>query len=464
VPVVSPPNVLLITVDDQRPDTIGALGHDDVETPTLDSLVREGTFVRPYTTVPVCTPGRSELVSGCDAFENGCRWFGESIDDSITLLPEAFGDAGYRTRFAGKWHVHPGPREAGFDETRRIIYDEIENDYPECGHRLQFSEDGEIVEGHSTDLVAEAAEHFVRAGAKEDQPWLAYVGFHSPHDPRTPPEEFAYDPAEVDLPENYMPEHPFDNGEMTIRDEQLEEFPRTREAIREHLADYYGMISHHDAAVGRLLDRLEETGQREDTLVVFTSDHGLAIGSHGLMGKENCYEHSTRVPMVAAGPDIAADRRPGALCGQYDLYPTLCDLAGIEVPESVTGRSYASLLRGETDDHREEIVCAYRDVQRMIRTDRFKLIRYPETGHEQLFDLETDPDELVNLLDGWRRRFLENREDVHESISEWTASTDTDPWAGPPPVGADTIDAAEQDLRERLRAWQEAVDDPLAAE
>ncbi|MCU4744652.1 sulfatase-like hydrolase/transferase [Halobacteria archaeon AArc-m2/3/4] len=431
-------NVLFVIVDDQRADTIGACGNDDIHTPTLDRLARNGSHLQPHTNVPVCTPSRAELLSGRTGFENGVRWFGERLEDDVTPLPDVLTSAGYRTCFTGKWHLERHPTEAGYDEVHRYR----EGGMIEGDHWIEFEEDESTVRGHSTDLIAEAAIDFVRSTT---DPWFCHVGFFSPHDPRTPPEPFAsmYDPADVSLPENYMPEHPFDNGEMTIRDELLETWPRNPDAIRRHLADYYGMITHHDYQIGRMLDALEQTGQLEETLIVFTSDHGLGIGSHGLMGKENLYEHSTRVPLLLSGPGVPSDRQFDTLVGHCDFYPTLLDLLDIDEPAGIDGRSYVPVLRDESDHHRTEMCCTYRDRQRSIRTDRWKYIVYPETDHEQLFDLENDPNELCNLLDKWRLR-------------------SDDQWGYEPPIEPERVDAVTADLRERLHEWQIEVGDELA--
>lgn len=191
---------------------------------------------------------------------------------------------------------------------------------------------------------------------------------------------------------------------MHIRDEGLAGLPRTKDEVQRHIADYYAMITHMDAQMGRLMQALEETGRMDDTIVVYTSDHGLAVGQHGLMGKQNLYEHSIRIPWLMAGPGVPAK---GPICGQVyqmDIYPTLCELAGIPVPASVEGRSMAGLLRGEAGAERNTVYALYKDTQRMVKDGRYKLIRYRKSGVTgegtdmvQLFDLLEDPGELRNL-------------------------------------------------------------------
>ena len=220
----------------------------------------------------------------------------------------------------------------------------------------------------------------------------------APHDPRAADRRFLdlYRRDEIPLPSNYVPIHPFDNGEMLVRDERLAPWPRSEGEIRRHLHEYFAVISGLDFHIGRLLTALNELQLRENTLIVFASDHGLAVGSHGLMGKQNLYEHSMRTPLVFNGPGL----RPGAsdaLVYLIDVLPTLCDLVHASTPSGVDGQSLAGVLSGRQTKVRDSLFTAYRDVQRGLRDERWKLIRYPLVDRTQLFDLQSDPDELVNL-------------------------------------------------------------------
>ncbi|HYR57258.1 MAG TPA: sulfatase-like hydrolase/transferase, partial [Chthoniobacteraceae bacterium] len=241
---------------------------------------------------------------------------------------------------------------------------------------------------------------WLRARKDDPRPFCTYLGPPVPHDPRVAPPPFMemYDPAKLTLPKNFMPQHPFDNGELRVRDELLAPFPRTEAEMRRHLADYYACITNLDHHVGRIVEELKTSGQLERTLIVYTSDHGLAVGGmHGLMGKQNLYEHN-KPPLVIAGPGIAPGKSD-ALVYLYDLYPTLCEFAGLPIPEKVEGRSLLPVIRGEKPTVRDTLFCAYRDCQRMIRDARWKLIEYRAGGERntQLFDLASDPDELKNL-------------------------------------------------------------------
>jgi len=272
---------------------------------------------------------------------------------------------------------------------------------------------GEPSRTHASELFGGAAEAFVHSLG--DEPFFAWVAFTAPHDPRQPPDGFRerYAGREPPPPKNFLAEHPFDNGELKIRDEQLLGWPRTREAISAALADYYACIEGMDAQIGRVIAALEAKERLDDTIILFTSDHGLALGSHGLLGKQNLYEHSIRPPAVLAGPGVPAGNRTDALCYLYDVTATVGDLAGVPAPNMSEGKSLVPVLRGMQPAIRDELLLAYRDVQRALVTPQWKLIEYPQAGTRQLFDLKDDPDEQADRADepaeAGRRADLEAR-------------------------------------------------------
>jgi len=229
-----------------------------------------------------------------------------------------------------------------------------------------------------------------------------------------------YEPARIALAQNVMAEHPFDNGEMQIRDEKLAAWPRTPEEIRRHIADYYAMITHVDAQIERVLGALEETGESGNTIIVFSADNGLAVGRHGLMGKQNLYEHSVHVPLIIFGPGIPRGKRRDGLCYVHDVYPTLCELAGVTVPASVRSKSLVPMLRGNKEV-RNSLFFAYKDIQRGLRDERYKLIEYLVKGkrHTQLFDLQKDPWELKNLADD--SRYTQRLRQLRKKLQAWKA-------------------------------------------
>jgi arylsulfatase A-like enzyme len=237
-----------------------------------------------------------------------------------------------------------------------------------------------------------------------------------------------YPASKVALPRNFMSEHPFDNGDMKLRDEQLAPWPRTPEVIREHIAAYYAMITHADAQIGRVLEALDASGQADNTVVVFAADNGLAVGQHGLLGKQNLYEHSVRVPLVMRGPGIPRGVRRDALCYLSDLHPTLCEMAGVAAPAGlVDGKGLRTVVeRGGAV--RESVFYAYRHLQRGVRTRDWKLLEYNVAGKRttQLFHLRDDPWELRNLAAGDARRVGEMRELLRRWMKEADDPVDLD--------------------------------------
>jgi arylsulfatase A-like enzyme len=403
-----PPNIVFLLSDDQRFDTVAALGNRHIKTPNLDRLVHGGfTFTHTFcmgSTVPaVCAPSRAMLLSGRSLYRSLSPVTTANIPPRAALWPEELRKAGYATIGIGKWHNDRpsyarcfsggGPIFFGgmSDHNEVPVYDfDPRGQYPTNKQRTAHV--------NSSELFANAAISFIRTQSAT-KPFLLYVAFTSPHDPRTPPADFAalYDAAKVPLPKNFVPEHPFNNGGMDVRDEKLLPSPHTKEAVRKETAAYYAMISHLDHQVGRILAALDNTGKSANTIIVFASDHGLALGSHGLLGKQNLYDHSVRAPLVFSGPGIPRSGRSDALCYLYDVFPTLCSLAGLTVPETVEGKNLARLMHDRDARLRDEIFGAYGDVQRMIRTERWKLIYYPKIDRTQLFDLQSDPHETRDL-------------------------------------------------------------------
>lgn len=375
------PNVLFLFTDDQRADAVGAIGNPVIRTPNLDSLVESGFVInRAYCLGAdigaVCTPSRNMLLSGRAYF----RWKGRLAPPEPGSWPDSMKAAGYETYHHGKRGNTATLIQARFDHDKYLKNDEAERRSGEPGRE-----------------IVDEAIGFLK-GRDDDRPFFMYLAFGNPHDPRVAAAEYLaqYEREKIPLPENYLPVHPFDNGEMAVRDERLAPWPRTEEEIRRHLHEYYATTTALDFHIGRLLATLGELGLRDDTLIVFSSDHGLAVGSHGLMGKQNIYEDGMRVPLVFNGPGVPKGRSD-AMVYLLDLYPTVCDLVGAEVPAGLDGRSFAGVLRGEARSAREEIFLAYGVVQRSLRDDRWKLIRYPKINRTQLFDLEADPHETRDL-------------------------------------------------------------------
>jgi arylsulfatase A-like enzyme len=398
------PNVLVLFSDDQRADTIAALGNPHIQTPHLDSLVRIGTaFTRAYCMGAmqgaVCVPSRAMLMSGRTLFRAK-----DNLLDQATW-PEAFAKAGYATFISGKWHNGDASVKRAFQSGKAVFLGGMGWPYE---LPLKDLAGGELVNPrnsgeHSVKVFADCAAEFIQSHtkAKPAQPWLCYVAFNLPHDPRVAPEDFRkrYDDAKIPLPANFLPQHPLEIGSLVGRDELLERWPRTPENVRRHLGDYYASVTYLDAQIGRILAALDATAQRDRTLVVFASDSGLAIGSHGLFGKQSIYEHSMRAPLIFSGPGIPKGARRDAFAYLLDIFPTLGALINVSGPDGSEGRSLVGVIGGKELSVRNEVFLGYTQTQRSIRDERWKLMRFPQINVSQLFDLQTDPHETKNLAE-----------------------------------------------------------------
>lgn len=408
---VQPPNILFLFADDQRYDTIHHLGNEVIQTPNIDKLATEGTaFTNSYimggTSAAVCAPSRSMLMTGRSLFHIAKQ--GEwtfKIDSKHKTFPEQLQDAGFETFATGKQHNGKEAFQRAFSSGSAIFFGGMDDHYNvplyEYDPTGEYAESEKYIgDKHSSELFADAFIDFVE-NRSEVKPFLAYVSFMAPHDPRIMPKKFddMYPSDKIELPENFLPEHPFDNGELKIRDEMLAPFPRTPEVIKEHIADYYAMITHMDTQIGRMIRALEETGELENTIVIFAGDNGLAVGQHGLMGKQNLYEHSIKVPLIFRGPGIPEGAKRSAKVYLTDIYPTLMELTNLETPYTVEGISLLNVINGDVNEIRDNLGFAYLDIQRAVLDDNHKLIEYYVNGERatQLFDLEKDPLEMNNL-------------------------------------------------------------------
>jgi arylsulfatase A-like enzyme len=407
------PNLLLLMADDHRSDAMSCAG-DAVATPHLDALAAAGVRCRDARIMgghhaAVCVPTRAALNTGRDPFRTSVGL--GSYDEIRTLRPDAvtlgehLGRSGWRTFHTGKWHLDGASLNRSFQEASRVFLGGMsdhfsirlaERDpsgrYPEAARRSYGQ--------HSTEIFAESAIRFL-GGIEADQPFALSCCFTAPHDPRQAPPEWhaRHRPEDMELPRNFLPEHPFDNGELRIRDEGLCPWPRTPAMIRREIADYHAIIAHLDHHIGRILAALEARGLADGTVVVYTGDHGLAVGRHGMLGKQNLYEHALRIPMILRGPGVPVGAlHDGMLCN-YDLFPTLCELLGLDPPAGLSGSSFAARLH-DGQPHREAAYSVYRDVQAAYKRGGWKLIRYCRgadgQGCErlQLFDTVADPWEL----------------------------------------------------------------------
>jgi arylsulfatase A-like enzyme len=445
-------NVVWILGDDIAHGAIHAFGNSEIRTPHLDRLAARGALFRSACcSYPICHVSRTEMITGrclVGAGTTGARGINDlPFDAGWTLWPQLVQRSGWHTLISGKWHVPQTPRQDGFDETpgfysggggprgvvatfprdtngRRVtgyigwtFKDEQNRPQPELGIGLTPDTDG---------IIAEKAIAGIRRAA--GRPFFAQINFTSPHDPRQWPRglENSIDYRQLTLPPNFRPQHPFSTGNLDGRDEVFLPAPRSEEIVKRERAVYFACVENLDRQVGRIVQALQETDELDRTLIIFTCDHGLAVGSHGLMGKQNQYEHTINVPLILAGPGIPAGKEITAQCCLRDLYPTFCELAGLAIPATVQGKSLVPVLRGERPEIHDAVFGYYTDVQRMVRdTMGWKLVWYPMIDRFQLFHLPSDPHELRDRIDDASER------------------------------------ARIQQLKERLQAWQREFNDPL---
>jgi arylsulfatase A-like enzyme len=378
------PNVLFLLTDDQRADTIHALGNPVIQTPNLDRLARSGLVFRNAYCMggdmsAVCFPSRSMLLSGLSLFHLKHQKGGYAVRYDVNF-PKTLREAGYETYHHGKRQNGPTGIYKDFEHEKYLVDDTAER-----------------LSGRPGKEIADAAVTFLKS-RDQSRPFFAYLAFGNPHDPRVVIREYRdrYNESKLPLPANYLPLHPFNNGWLTGRDERLADWPRTEAEIRKHLTDYYGVITYLDEQIGRILQALEESGQSKNTIIIFSSDHGLAMGSHGLMGKQNLYEVAMKPPLIFAGPGIRIGESE-SLVYLHDIFPTVCELVGVTPPAGLDARSFAAVLSGKSDSAREAIFLAFMEFQRAVRQGDWKLIRYPQVNIDQLFNLRDDPYELHNL-------------------------------------------------------------------
>lgn len=419
------PNILFIFADDMSYETIGAHDMLDIDTPHLDTLVERGTsFTHAYNmgawNGAVCVASRAMLNTGrfvWDANKLDANK-GEGMQQCTEegrLWSQQMAKAGYRTYMTGKWHVHASAENV-FDMTADVRGG-MPKQTPEGYNRPKSPEDyakgwkpwetkyGGFWEGgkHWSEVVADHTLEFLEDAAKQDQPFFMYIAFNASHDPRQSPKEYIdrYPLSRIKLPENFLPEYPYAEeifGKQ-LRDERLMPYPRTEYAVKVHRQEYFALITHMDDQIGRILEALEKTGQADNTYIIFTADHGLAVGHHGLVGKQNQYDDSVRVPFMIVGPNAKAGKRIAAPIYLQDVMPTALELAGVQKPDYVDFKSLLPLLHDEHQPHYDEIYGAYIEKQRMLTKGDWKLIRYPTIDVERLFHLTNDPQEMNDLAD-----------------------------------------------------------------
>lgn len=448
------PNIVFLFVDDLAYDAVAAYGNKVVKTPNMDRLATKGTrFTNAYNmgswSGAVCTASRSMLISGMSVWranQNRQKWH---QNDSVSIA-QSWGrlmkNQGYETYMTGKWHVDL-PADSVFDNVVHVRAGMPRDAYPAAKVNKNFAlyKNGELSynelmpngynrplsvndktwsptdtskggfwEGgkHWSEVLVDDTFSFNQKAKQSENPFFMYLAFNAAHDPRQAPQEYIdmYPLDEIEVPVNFTEDY-FLHQEIglgpTLRDEALAPFPRTEYAIKVHLQEYYALISHLDVQIGRILQALEDNDMMDNTYVFLTADHGLAIGSHGLMGKQNMYDHSIRVPMMVMGPAIPKGKEVSADVYLQDVMATSLEIAGVGIPSFVEFKSLLGLVNAtEKSSYPNGIYGAYLNKQRMIRKDDFKLIVYPDAKRMLLYDLKNDPYEMKDLngLDDYKEK------------------------------------------------------------
>lgn len=410
------PNLLFLFADDQAYHTIHAMGNDEIRTPNLDRLFKRGTsFTHAHNqggwNGAICIASRTMLNTGL------YLWHAHAVDTKLKtewvpqkrLWAQQLSSAGYQTFFSGKWHVK-ADADSVF-EVARNVRGGMPNQTA-AGYNRPISRDDDAwkpwdrsFEGfwkggkHWSEVLGDDGVEYMNIAARDERPFFMYLAFNAPHDPRQSPKEFVdmYPADRIAVPASFLPEYPYDIGSNRIRDEKLAPFPRTQFAVQVNRQEYYAIITHMDQQIGRILDALEETGQAENTWIIFTADHGLGCGNHGLLGKQNMFDHSMRVPFAVVGPGVEADRRIGMRIYLQDAMATTLELAGATIPDHVEFNSLLPFLESGSEQVTGTVYGGYTETQRSVTVDHEKLVLYPKINVSLLFDLNEDPDERRDL-------------------------------------------------------------------
>jgi|TARA_B110000438_G_scaffold294505_1_gene336020 arylsulfatase A-like enzyme len=449
------PNFIFIYTDDQRFDTVGIIGNDQVKTPNLDKLAQSGAVLSHAYNMgawhgAICVASRAMIISGKSVWRAKKEVLGplENQPEVISKTwPKLLKNNGYRTYMSGKWHIQL-PVEKVFDVVSNKRPGMPDDNRGEFGKKLKIwkKKSGDLTQlknfmppgygrpidendnswrpydtifggfwqggKHWSEVLADDAINFIEDSKKYKDPYFMYLAFNAPHDPRQAPKRFLemYPLEKISLPPNYSPQHPFwkeIGNEPGVRDEALAPYPRSEYAVKKHIQEYYAVITHLDEQVGKIISHLENQDMLKNTYIIFTSDHGLAVGQHGLIGKQSLYDHSIRVPMIISGPKIKKGSRFDQDIYLQDIVPTTLELANISASNEIDFKSFYNLIINGDDKKIHDGIygtygCCpgnYFDFQRMIRKDGYKLMLFPKNKRIELYDLKKDPYEIKNLVD-----------------------------------------------------------------
>lgn len=445
------PNILFLMSDQHRGDCMGAAGNSAAHTPNLDRLAREGAlFENAYSTTPTCTPARTALLTGLAPWRHGMLGYGRVGEGYSIEMPQALRDAGYYTCGIGKMHWHPQRNPHGFhklilDESGRELTVDFRSDYRAWLASVAPHVDPDITgltfndyrawpyklpeEYHPTRWTGDVAANFISA-YQRPEPFFLKVSFARPHSPYDPPQRWWDRYRDSALPGARVGRWASKFAPRSDESPNIWHGDMGPEQVRTSRQGYYGAVSFIDEQIGRILSALEQTGQLENTLILYTSDHGDMTGDHHLWRKSYAYEPSANIPMIIRWPNGALSNERGRTIAQpveiRDILPTFLDAARASGAEGLDGTSLLSLIADKRTKWRDAIdlehdVCYDASNHWTAMTDgRSKYIFHAQTGEEQFFDLRDDPYELVDLAadGGSKRRVNEWRDRMIEHLAE----------------------------------------------
>ena len=458
------PNILFIFADDMTFTGLGSTSNGEVITPNLDRLRSQGTYFSQTFNQggwngAISAASRSMLNTGkylwkaMDAVggKSGTQQYQwpEGVEPHIVKKPatppmlwsQHMKQAGYDTYISGKWHV---------DVPARKVFDQACNIRGGMANQVQARYDRKFIEGepdtwsaadstngglwkggtHWSEVLRNDALNFINTAKDKSNPFFMYLAFNAPHDPRQSPQEYLdmYTLDKISVPQNFMPIYTYAEecgSGRDVRDEQLAPFPRTPYAVKVNRKEYFSAITHLDAQVGLIMDALKKSGKLDNTYIIFTADHGIGLGDHGFIGKQNQYEASIRVPMFIVGPGVRKGVVVDELLYLQDVMATALDIADSKAVDEVDFQSFLPLAQGQDMKTRDAIINCYSGCQRTIRTDQYKLIIYTSINKIRLFDIQKDPNEMNDLAENKEfqpviqkllKRFYELQKEVKDPL------------------------------------------------
>ena len=423
------PNVIFILTDDQVYRSIHSLNNKEIYTPNLDKLARSSkiltnVFNQGANQGAVCVSSRSMINTGLPL------WQAHKKINTDSLWGETFKNSNYITFLVGKWHNGEstlrrsfewiGTKDGNYIATKDIS--NIRNGFFKLGGMLGSKNNNDYSKGwtptevklgghwsrvegktyHSSELITQSAIKFLDMKTqKNDKPFFMYVSYFAPHDPRQSAKKYLdkYKTKQLKVPPNFLPIYPFDIGVHHIRAEKFLTYPRKINELKIHRRDYYSIITHLDEQIGKLLDKIENHPEYDNTYIIFTSDNGLSMGEHGLYAKQSLFDHAQRVPFFIKGPKITDKITNDTPLNLFQIYSTIAELCDVKLPKSVPNKSFASLLmKDKNNDYNQKYIYgAYKNHSRSVMSKDYKLLLYPLLKKIFLFDRKKDEWEIDNI-------------------------------------------------------------------